>query len=178
MKTPQEWWAEVKANPELLMDWLRKQYHGERTAAVRIRDFLVRFATDKTPVRWVSVVRTIARQEEDHAAWVGELLRSRGEEPAVIEGKEERYWEATLPGIDSWASGCAVAAEAEKMRLERIKVIVDDETAPWDIREVFLKILPQEEFHERAFREYTTPEALEAHKDNHEAGLAALGLVL
>jgi len=104
-------------------------------------------------------------------------LRARGEEPAVIADKAERYWRATLPGIESWDTGCAVAAHAEAMRLERIRVIAADPDAPADVREVFARILPQEEFHERAFRTFSTDAALTATLHQHLAGAQALGLV-
>jgi rubrerythrin len=178
MRTSAEWWRDVGADPALLMDWLRKQYHGEATAAVRIREFLSRFGNQARAPRWSAVVEEIARQEETHAEWVGELLRARGEEPAVIAGKTERYWDATLPGIASWESGCAAAAHAEAMRLERIRVIVADPQAPADIRDVFSRILPQEEFHERAFRAFSSDAALTAALEGHAAGAEALGLVV
>lgn len=178
MRTPAEWWDAVKADPGLLLDWLRKQYHGEATAAVRMRDFLDRFGTQARDPRWVTTVEEIARQEETHAAWVGELLRARGEEPQVIANKFERYWSATLPGIESWESGCAVAAHAEAMRLERIRVIANDSAAPADVRAVFARILPQEEFHERAFRTFASDAALTAALEGHAAGAEALGLVV
>ena len=38
------------------------------------------------------------------------------------------------------------------MRLERIRVICDDEDAEEDIRSVFQRILKDEEWHEAAFR--------------------------
>lgn len=62
------------------------------------------------------------------------------------------------------------------MRLERIRAIASDETAPADIREVFAKILPQEEFHARAFKKMTTDDMYAATADSHELGRVALGL--
>lgn len=178
MRTSAEWWQAVKADPALLMDWLRKQYHGEATAAVRMREFLARFGGQARDPRWVTTVEEIARQEETHAGWVGELLRARGEEPAAIANKSERYWEATLPGIESWETGCAVAAHAEAMRLDRIRVIAADPDAPADVRDVFARILPQEIFHERAFRAFASDEALTATLEGHVSGAQALGLVV
>lgn len=178
MRTSAEWWQAVKADPALLLDWLRKQYHGEATAAVRMREFLARFGPEARDPRWVATVEEIARQEESHAGWVGGLLRARGEEPAVLADKAERYWQATLPGIESWESGCAVAAHAEAMRLDRIRVIAADPDAPADVREVFARILPQEEFHERAFRAFASDAALTAALEGHAAGAEALGLVV
>ena len=159
------------------MDWLRKQYHGEVTAAKKMADFLQQFWIQAKDLKWIRTVEEIISQEVTHAEWIGALLEVRGEKPALIENKQERYWDATLPGIDSWESGCAVAAHAEKMRLERIRVIVADPEAPEDIREVFAKILPQEEFHEKAFRTFAWDEAMTQALENHLAGQNALGLV-
>jgi rubrerythrin len=178
MRTSEEWWQGVKADPSLLLEWLQKQYHGEATAAVRMREFLARYGSQAREPRWVATVEEIARQEEAHAVWVGELLRTRGEEPAIIPGKVERYWQATLPGIESWESGCAVAALAEAMRLDRIRVIAADPDAPADVREVFARILPQEEFHERAFRAFASDAAMTAALEGHLSGAEALGLVV
>ena len=103
------------------------------------------------------------------------MLLSRGLTPEIL-NKKERYWEQTLKQITDWDTGCAVAAHAEKMRLERIRVICDDEEAPADIRDVFLMILPQEEFHEKAFRSFTTDDAMARTLEGHLAGLNELGL--
>lgn len=176
MKNSEEWWREVKADKNKLLDWLRKQYHGEVTASFRIKAFVDQFKDQAKNAEWLGVLEEISKQEETHAIWIGELLEARGEEPSLIENKNNRYWDKTLIGIEDWNTGCAVGAHAEKMRLERIKVICSDKDAPKDIRDVFQKILPQEEFHERSFREFTTEEALIKTMKNHEEGTNALGL--
>ena len=66
--------------------------------------------------------------------------------------------------------------EAERMRLERIRVICADPCTADDVRDVFNRIVVQEEFHERAFREFTTDDAMQRTLDGHLAGLNALGL--
>lgn len=175
-KTSAEWWAEVKADPKRLLDWLHKQYIGEITAHVKMTDFLAAYGAQAKDPKWAETVEKIAYQEAAHSVWIGALLVARGETPGKGTATN-RYWEKTLPGIDSWESGCAVAALAEKMRLERIRVIAGDPEAPQDIREVFAKILPQEEFHEKAFRSFATDEALTAALEGHQAGMNALGLI-
>lgn len=172
-QTSEEWWSEVKADDNQLYVWLQKQYHGEVVAAVRIRDFAVSYATPGS--RQERLLAIIAGQEEDHARWVGDLLVTRGIEPVVLD-KEERYWEQTLPQIGGLATGAAVAAHAEHMRLERIRVIAADPTASLDIRNVFDRILPQEVFHERAFRSLAGPEAMDLTNAAHQAGRRAIGL--
>lgn len=174
MRTSQEWYDSIKNNPEAIINWLKDQYHGEVTAAERIRSLILCYATDGTS-KEAKIVEMIATQEQDHAAWVGELLRTRGVEPSKLV-KDERYWNNTVKQIVDWDTGCAVAAHAEKMRLERIRVIVADSVTPDDIRNVFKTILVQEEFHEKAFREFSTDDAMQRTLEGHLAGLNELGL--
>lgn len=177
MKTTEQWWNEVKADEALLIDWLKKQYHGEATAAGRIRELVKLMDEDKHNAQQAFTLGVIAKQEEIHAEWVGNLLRARGVKPELLE-KDERYWSETLEHVDTFESGCAVAAHAEAMRLERIKTIASDLSGPDDIRETFRKILPDEEFHARAFRSLTTAEDLVKTNEAHVRGLEAIGLIL
>lgn len=174
MKTSAQWWAECKADPEKFNRWLQRQYTGEVTAAERIKDVFIKYPPKED--KWVSVILEIVHQERAHAEWIAQLLRNRGITP-VVEESDKRYWAETLPGIDDFFSASAVAAHAEAMRLERIEVIAQDESADEDVRNTFARILRDERFHERAFRTMTSPEAYEASRDNHTAGREALGLV-
>ncbi len=172
MKTSAQWWAECKADPAKFNRWLQRQYTGEVTAAGRIRDLATKFKVEGRNAR---IIEVIAQQEEQHAAWVRELLENRGIK-VEVQAAEDRYWAETLPGIVDFDTGGAVAAHAEGMRLERIQVIAEDVNAPNDVRFYFQKILRDETFHENAFRNMATPAALEATKDQHELGRTALGL--
>ncbi len=172
-RTSATWWAHVKNNPDAFIKWLRDQYHGEVTAATRIRELILVYPAKP---KWAATVEMIAAQEEMHAAWVGDLLRARGIEPAVLT-KTERYWDKTTSQITDWDTGCAVAAHAEAMRLDRIRVICADPEAPADVREVFEKILKQEIFHEHAFRTFAGDEAMQRTLAGHLAGMNELGLV-
>ena len=173
-RTSLTWWEHMLATPAAFTSWLQDQYHGEVTAAVRIRTFADKYATSK---RHKSILEVIAGQEGQHAQWIVKLLTARGIAPQVLE-KKERYWDETLPGINDFLTGAAVASHAERMRLERIRVICEHRDSPDDVRLVFQKILPQEEFHERAFAQMAGAEALDATKYAHERGLEALGLVM
>lgn len=168
------WWVETRGDPQRLTAWLLAQYRGEVTAGERIAR--LRDVHARPESRAYRLLTVIAEQERRHADWVAALLRARGIEPAIVGAAEARYWRRTLPGIADLETGCAVGAHAERMRLERIAVIADDASAPADIRAVFAAILPQERFHERAFRSLATPESLEATRDAHALGRAALGL--
>lgn len=172
MRTSKEWWESVKKDPDKFLEWLKNQYHGEVTAAERIRSLILVYEADP---KWKETVEEIARQEEQHAVWVGDLLKTRGVDPQVLD-KTERYWDKTIKQITDWDTGCAVAAHAEKMRLERIEAICNDPESPEDVREVFAKILVQEQFHEKAFRAFTTDEAMERTLQGHLGGLNELGL--
>lgn len=174
MRSSLTWWNAIKGDGEAFVDWLRKQYHGEITAHDRIRSFLATHVPADSP--WRRTLELIASQELTHASWVGELLRARGIEPAVLD-KDERYWDATLPGATDFASAAAVAAHAEQMRLERITVIAADEDAPADVRGVFARILPEERFHATAFRRMAGEPAFAATLARHELGMEAIGLI-
>ena len=166
------WWAATKANPVALAAWLYDQYRGELEAAPRIEALRDAFAAGK-PAR---ILSTIAKQERTHAAWVGELLAARGL-PVEVHAKADRYWRHVVPGVGDLATGAAIGAHAEEMRLERIRAIASDVEAPADIRAVFARILPQEEFHARAFASLSTDEALRRTAGAHDLGRRALGLV-
>lgn len=173
LRDSRTWWRAVKADRARFAAWLLDQLRGESTAAVRIVALRDAFARPGT--RAHRVLSAIAAQERRHAAWVAGLLRARGLEPALGE-KRERYWRLTVPTIRDLETGCAVGAHAERMRLERIEAIVEDPEAPADVRGVFVRILPEERFHARAFAELAGPAALEATRGAHELGRRALGL--
>jgi rubrerythrin len=173
------WWNHTKASPDRLARWLQAQLRGERTAHERIERFCALHCTPGS--REALLIGAIAAQERQHALWIEELLLARGLSVAPI-SQPTRYWTRTLGAQEraldamDFATGCAVGAHAEKMRLERIEAIASDADAPADIRAVFAKILPQERFHERAFRSLSTPQALERTRHAHTLGRQALGL--
>lgn len=174
MKTSIEWWNETKSNTERLHDWLKDQYHGEVMAAERINFFI----TSKLEDGWQKrIVLTIEKQEATHAEWIADLLVARKIEPAIL-NKEERYWDMVESTNDSPEYSCAIAAHAEEMRLERIKVIAEDKEAPEDIREVFKKILIQERFHAKAFKTLCGNKYYAETAAQHAKGLEALGLII
>lgn len=176
-KTSLQWWNETKTDPIKLIDWLKDQYHGERTAAERIQKAFFTAGNTLTD-KEASLVKRVIKEEKLHAKWVGKLLISRGITPEVL-NKEERYWNKVTP-LDNADKEtlAAIGTHAETMRLERIKVIASDKTAPNDIREVFKRILKMEEGHVKIFSSMTTSEHLHKTQDNHQAGLNALGLII
>lgn len=172
-KTSQEWWNEVKADPAKFTHWLVRQYVGEVTAASRINRHLVPKARTS---REESILKIIADQELRHADWISELLAARGIR-ADMAAAENRYWAAVAPeGEIDFEDTSALAAHAEGMRLERIRVIAEDESAPEDVQNTFIRILREEEFHERAFRKMAGDEAMTNMLPHHQAGLEVLGL--
>lgn len=177
-ETPQRtsvaWWSQVRRDPERLMMWLRKQYQGEVTAAERIERYCIARLADADDRR--VVLRVIAEQERTHAAWVGELLRARGEEPRST-SKTERYWSRAIDAIESFEDAAGVAHHAETMRLERIAVIAADANAPPDIRTTFQRILRDEQFHARAFARLAGADAIARTRTAHEAGANAIGFL-
>lgn len=171
--TSKQWYNKVKKSEKKLNDWLNKQYRGEVTAADRIRQLIISQAPSK---KAAAILEKIAVQEENHAEWVLGLLKARGINPDIA-GAEQRYWKIMLPMTHvSFNHASAVAAHAEKMRLERIQVIVNDKDTADDIRKVFKRILKQEIFHESAFRKLAGEEAMKSVKPVHNVGLRLLGL--
>ncbi len=173
-RTSATWWAATRSNERRLHAWLYDQYRGELTAADRIAGLRDAFAEPGT--RAYRVLSAIAKQERAHASWVGELLAARGL-VREVQPKPDRYWREVVPEITDLATGAAVGAHAEQMRLERIETIAADPEAPADIRRVFARILPQERFHARAFASLSNDVALRRTARAHALGRRALGLV-
>lgn len=178
MNTSSEWWSKTKSNNVLLIDWLKNQYHGERTAAIKIKNL---FFTDNIILNdsEKKAINQIAKEEDIHADWIESLLISRGITAEILD-KESRYWDQVLleENTKSKEDLSAIAHLAESMRLERIKVIAEDLEAPEDIRNVFKKILPMELKHESIFASMTDKESLNKVSVNHNKGLNELGLVM
>jgi rubrerythrin len=168
------WWNRTKTNPVAFRAWLYDQYRGEVTAGGRID--AMRDAFTKPGTKAYRLLSVIAAQERNHARWVGELLRARGLEVRIMP-RDARYWRKTVPEVTDLETGAAVGAHAEKMRLERIEAIAMDADAPSDVRDVFRRILPEERFHERAFRTLSTASAMARTSRAHELGRRAVGLV-
>lgn len=176
MRTTQEWWDAVSNSPQKMVEWLKDQYYGEQTAAVRVRELLDQYPDITTTEK--QLVTMIADDEAKHAQWVNDLLIARNIiVPEMFREKPVRYWSETLPtGPATFSQMCAIGHHAEVMRLERIELLAKDERFA-DIAKVFRAILSDELFHAKAFKVMSTPEDIEAARGNHEAGKAALGLV-
>lgn len=172
LRTSKQWWEETKADEAKLNQWLVKQHRGEVTASKRIVDFATAYALDPTTNMLLVM---IAKEEEQHATWIAGLLKKRGLTPDTANA-EKRYWAATIPEVTSFNTGAAIGAHAEWMRLKRIKVICEDDQAPSDIRKVFKKILKDELFHAKAFKEMAGLEALRSTYLAHQRGVELLGL--
>jgi rubrerythrin len=171
MKTTQQWLAEVKANPEKLTHWLKRQYIGEALAADRIKAL-----AEITTGQHKAALEYIASDEAKHSGWVAELLKARGIELPVPSYDGTRYWAPILANLNTFAELMGAGHHAETMRLVRITALAADEEIDADIREVFTKILPDEERHARLFAAMSDANAIASTKDLHQKGLEALGL--
>lgn len=177
MQTTEQWWADVSNDPAKMIDWLKDQYYGEQTAAVRIRALLEQYPKITETER--QLIEMIADDEAKHAGWVKQLLVNRGiPETNFTRAKNTaRYWDKTMPTEPATFSQiCAIGHLAELMRLERIELLAEDVRFN-DIAETFAKILSDEVFHAKAFKVMSSPEDIEAARPNHDAGRQALGLV-
>lgn len=176
-RTTAQWWDDVSTNDDLFIDWLKKQYHGERTAAMRIAHMCSLIPMFDGKYEWrARILSAIVHDESKHAKWVGELLHTRNIKPEMLE-KDERYWKEVLPtmGDKTFEYLCAIGHLAEVMRLERIKLLASDSRFT-DVAEVFSKILPEEEFHAALFGIMSTPEDIAEATKYHLNGMNALGL--
>lgn len=174
MKTTQEWLSEVKASPEKLNHWLERQYVGESLAADRIKHLAESQREQKTQ----HTLLEIAKDEAKHRDWIGGLLESRGIPLPTPSIEGTRYWEPILNSLSTFEELTGAGHHAEAMRLVRIKALATDSEIAPDIQEVFLKILPDEQFHTRAFAHMSTPDAIESTRKLHQQGLEVLGLTL
>ena len=172
MKTTQQWLAEIKQSPEKLNHWLQRQYVGEALAAHRI----AKLADTQRGTKFEAVLMKIARDELMHCEWVQSLLITRGIDLPDVTIEDTRYWEPILGQLHEFDEIAAAGHHAEAMRLVRIKALADDPEIDTDIRQVFTNILPDEDFHAKAFKAMSTPDALASTQPLHQRGLEILGL--
>lgn len=175
MKTVKEWVDKILSDSNELIHWLTRQYIGERLAAERLQT-LVKTIEDTSTPEQKTILGKIAKDELTHSDWVATLLTNRGIELPQPTYEHDKYWKLALSEDFSSEEIFAAGAHAENMRLHRIRAIVADTRFDEDIREVFSKILPDEEFHAKAFAFLAGKDAIESTRSNHELGLKALGL--
>lgn len=174
MKTTEQWIHEVKTVPGKLQQWLERQYVGEALAAQRIQELSEQDISRSHNL----VLKRIASDEMKHTEWVADLLNSRGIPLPELTMEGTRYWEPILDHVHTFEEVAGAGHHAETMRLIRIQALANDPEIDEDIRNVFAKILPDEEFHAKAFGHLSTPEAIEKTRSLHEAGLELLGLTM
>jgi hypothetical protein len=174
-KTSQQWWDGVKSDNSALRHWLTQQYSGELSASDRIKQYILAHAPNYIDQK---SIERVMYEEDVHADWIKDLLIVRQIPVPTESASSDRYWEAVLGNSElSYQEACGIAAHAEEMRLERIKVIADDVTAPWDIRETFINILKDETYHAKLFKHLAGDAYNDAAK-GHADGIEALGLII
>jgi len=172
MKTTKQWLAEVKADPAKLTQWLERQYIGEALAADRIKTL----AATKQNSRHGKLLDRIAADEFKHASWVAKLLVDRGIAIPTPTMEDTRYWEPILDNLHTFEEIAGAGHHAEVMRLMRITELANDVEIDADIRQVFKQILPDEQFHAKAFEAMSTKDAIDSTRELHNMGLEMLGL--
>lgn len=172
MSTSKQWLAEVLKSESKINDWLVRQYVGEFHAAKRV----AQLATNIHDLEKKVKIQRIAADESQHAQWVKQLLINRGISTNIDnQESENRYYKNILNKTDPEYL-IAAGAHAEKMRLERIRAIVDSVEVAEDIRECFKNILVDEVRHEQDFREMSTQEMYQEALSYHQEGMVALSL--
>lgn len=171
------WWLELLANQTRLHSWLVRLYNNERDACGRFQDFAARYCKDDLEA--YHLFSFIAEQERKHGLIVLNVLIERKiverEKPA---GLAERYWQNVLPCVKDKASAAGVGALAEQLSLERMRVIINCDETPDDLREMFRQIEPDESLHAKALANLAGKHGISSVIDCHSAGLEALGLKL
>lgn len=177
MKNSVTWWEETKNDKTKLHHWLQRQYIGEFSAVHLLATLLVRFGSEIS-FEYRTNIYNIILQEAQHGQWMSALLNSEGIEPETGGKNAEKYWKSVLPNVTDFKSAMQACAQAEVMRLYRIRAIIADESAPPLIRTVFERILPHEEWHALIFKEMQGQYFSQELADANNEGLAALNLVL
>lgn len=177
MRTSKEWWAEIKSDPEQLVEWLRRQYVGEIAAVNLLSEVLLRFGGQANMQEWENVHRVML-QEATHARWMRQVCEGRSIKLGADESAERRYWKEVLPHVSNFREAMDAAFHAEHMRLERIRLVAaETDPAFADLAKTFARILPHEEWHEEIFGEMRQAGAGSVTR-YHENGLQALNLTL
>lgn len=73
-------------------------------------------------------------------------------------------------------TAAAVGAYAEGLSLKRMRVIIQDEKTPGDLRKLFQVIEPEESYHAKILQKIAKKYGMLKVKGCHEDGLEALGL--
>jgi len=165
-KTSQQWWNETVADLSKLEGWLQRQCYGELKAHERILALSKKFNNN-------FILEKIAGDELKHHLWLKEYLISNG--IPLLSEHEERYWKEINMDFKTIEEMAAVGHHAEMMRLERIRVIAQDESLPF-LSNMFKYILLDEEFHAEAFKKLSNEQQIELAKVDHAQGMLALGL--
>lgn len=173
MQTTEQWLDKIKSSDDELTHWLKRQYIGEELAAERIA--LLQFDSSISPENAYTLA-TISLQESTHAEWVKSLLVSRGIDIPSVTNEGVRYWNVVIPAASDFEKIAAAGHHAETMRLVRIRALAADPDIASDIRDVFSRILPDEEWHAKVFAGMSNDSAIAFMEQYHEAGLEILGL--
>ena len=147
-------WPEVRTKPGGIEWWLQKQYVGELEAIASMEKLLRSFDANPKGAKLRNLVVRVIRDERNHVAMIERLLQARGVTPEAPASPE------VLSGLDQWAEGCAATSRAEAIRAGEIRTVIADLGTPDDIRTVFGRVLKEEVFHEKAFRELAGQEAM------------------
>lgn len=177
-RTSDQWWEEVKSNPAMLKEWLVRQYVGEMAAVNLLSDVLIKFGGEMIEDEWNNVYKVML-QEAKHARWVKELLAKRNISIPIGLDATRRYWEEVIPNVSELDDAAHAAHNAEHMRLHRIRTIAKEKDVSFsDIQNVFERILPDEEWHEKVFSELCRTDKNLKMDVAHNKGLKALALLL
>lgn len=175
--TTAQWLDRTLNSKVYLKSWLKRQYIGEFTAAVRLGQLVKQATRVSIDIRKIEMLIRIQKEETAHTAWIAHLLNNRNMPIPKVQVEPSRYWDKVLSGDMPIEKLFAAGYHAETMRLERIRGLVNHPKTPDDVRKTFTEILRDEEGHAFAFEQLTTPEQRAESFEAHKAGMEAMGLV-
>ncbi len=161
----EEEWPEMKRQPDWVRTYVARVVVGEKDSLAMMCHIRDTFGHEAPSERDRRTLDAIIAQEEGHVAMFSALLLELG---GQIPDQPKTWIPNTLI---SWASGCAIAARGEEIRLGEITHLLADNDVPEQVKQVLVGILREEEFHQRGFTRatdsYTLETVLPCYWENH-----------
>lgn len=175
--TPQDraftitWWDGLLKDDERMMRWLQKLQQTEYDGFTGNREADEQWGGGNPAVS--NVFRVTGDDEKRHSDLLVDLIHKRGGTTVEVQ-PESLYWTEMDAIITSLETCAAVFHLGEVLAAERFKVLFEHDGTPDDIRAFLEAALPDEEYHARAFKRISSPEAIEIVQRKHVEVLAML----
>ncbi len=169
------WWSRLVPDEAALTKWLQKLEVTERDG--QARNIAANEQWNPAGPEYRSVAERILLQTGDdearHADMIVDVLRARGLGPSG-NPPSSIYWARMETHITSLESCCAVFALGERLAAERFQIIVDHPDTPDDIRALVSLILPDENYHTKAYQRLAGQVEIDKMMEHHTVVMAEL----